>query len=116
MRDRLTPSEIDKALQELDGWSLSEDGNAITRQFRFADFGHHRQSRRGRAARCGFGRDIVEPVGQAVPDLVDRPPHHFLHFKAVRRKDAPCLGDDIVDTHPAIGNPFVLGQPVKLDV
>lgn len=38
MRDRLTPSEIDKALQELDGWSLSEDGNAITRQFRFADF------------------------------------------------------------------------------
>jgi 4a-hydroxytetrahydrobiopterin dehydratase len=38
MRDKLTPSEIDKALQELNGWSLSETGDAITRQFRFADF------------------------------------------------------------------------------
>ncbi|WP_137157116.1 4a-hydroxytetrahydrobiopterin dehydratase [Rhizobium sp. FKL33] len=37
-RDRLTRSEIDGALQELNGWTLAETGDAISRQFRFADF------------------------------------------------------------------------------
>ncbi|MDH6267611.1 4a-hydroxytetrahydrobiopterin dehydratase [Rhizobium sp. SG_E_25_P2] len=37
-RDRLTPSEIEQALQGLDGWTLSESGDAISRRFRFADF------------------------------------------------------------------------------
>ena len=34
----LTQSERDTLLQENPGWALREDGKAITRTFRFADF------------------------------------------------------------------------------
>jgi 4a-hydroxytetrahydrobiopterin dehydratase len=37
-RDRLTTSEIENALQELDGWTLADSGETISRRFRFADF------------------------------------------------------------------------------
>ncbi|MBB1249583.1 4a-hydroxytetrahydrobiopterin dehydratase [Rhizobium sp. G21] len=37
-RDRFIPSEIENALQELDGWTLAEGGDSISRRFRFADF------------------------------------------------------------------------------
>ena len=36
---RLTDAERDDALARLSGWSLREDGLAIERTFRFADFG-----------------------------------------------------------------------------
>lgn len=35
---RLTPAERDAALAALPGWALREDGLAISREFRFADF------------------------------------------------------------------------------
>ncbi|MBW8783060.1 MAG: 4a-hydroxytetrahydrobiopterin dehydratase [Novosphingobium sp.] len=35
---RLTDAERDAALAELSGWSLREDGLAIERELRFADF------------------------------------------------------------------------------
>lgn len=35
---KLSLSERDAALQELDGWSLAPSGDAITKSFRFADF------------------------------------------------------------------------------
>jgi 4a-hydroxytetrahydrobiopterin dehydratase len=35
---RLTDSERDAALAELSDWTLRDDGLAITRDFRFADF------------------------------------------------------------------------------
>lgn len=35
---RLEPEALDRALGESTGWSLAEDGTAITRDFRFADF------------------------------------------------------------------------------
>ncbi|NDY92932.1 4a-hydroxytetrahydrobiopterin dehydratase [Ideonella livida] len=34
----LTPSEIQTALATLPGWALAEDGRALCREFRFADF------------------------------------------------------------------------------
>jgi 4a-hydroxytetrahydrobiopterin dehydratase len=37
-RDRLSSTEIAKQLQELDGWSLSQDGLSIVRTFKFANF------------------------------------------------------------------------------
>ena len=36
---RLTDAERDAALARLSGWSLRDDGLAIERKFRFADFG-----------------------------------------------------------------------------
>jgi 4a-hydroxytetrahydrobiopterin dehydratase len=36
---RLTDAERASALAELTGWTLRDDGLAITRDFRFADFG-----------------------------------------------------------------------------
>ena len=35
---RLTDAEVSALLAELPGWSLREDGKAIVRTFRFADF------------------------------------------------------------------------------
>lgn len=37
-RERLSNSEIEALLQALDGWSLSEDGLAIRKSFKFASF------------------------------------------------------------------------------
>jgi 4a-hydroxytetrahydrobiopterin dehydratase len=37
-RERLDPSEIDRRLQALDGWSLSADGASIRKAFRFGGF------------------------------------------------------------------------------
>jgi 4a-hydroxytetrahydrobiopterin dehydratase len=36
--EALDGDELRVAVSELDGWSLEESGQAITRQFRFADF------------------------------------------------------------------------------
>lgn len=35
---KLSLSERDAALKELDGWSLAPSGDSITKSFRFADF------------------------------------------------------------------------------
>ena len=37
-RERLSTTEIAKRLQELDGWTLSEDTLSLTRTFKFANF------------------------------------------------------------------------------
>jgi 4a-hydroxytetrahydrobiopterin dehydratase len=37
-RTPLAPQQVREKLDALPGWTLSEDGRAITRQFRFADF------------------------------------------------------------------------------
>ncbi len=37
-RSKLDDAEIRKALADLPGWTLSADGEAIARSFRFADF------------------------------------------------------------------------------
>lgn len=37
-RQKLDKSEVEKALAELDGWSLTDDGSAIRRRFTFANF------------------------------------------------------------------------------
>jgi 4a-hydroxytetrahydrobiopterin dehydratase len=37
-RNRLNPSELDKALQELTGWSRTGDREAINKSFKFKDF------------------------------------------------------------------------------
>lgn len=37
-RERLSNSEIAALLQALDGWSLSEDGLAVKKSFKFASF------------------------------------------------------------------------------
>jgi 4a-hydroxytetrahydrobiopterin dehydratase len=38
MAEKLTDTEISKALSELTGWSRSEDRDAISRSFKFKDF------------------------------------------------------------------------------
>lgn len=37
-RNRLNPSELDKVLQELTGWSRTNDREAINKSFKFKDF------------------------------------------------------------------------------
>jgi len=38
MAKKLTPEEIDKALEKLDGWARVDGRDAITKTFTFADF------------------------------------------------------------------------------
>lgn len=38
MSEKLTETEITEGLAELEGWSLSDDGRAITKKFKFRDF------------------------------------------------------------------------------
>ena len=38
MRAKLDPEIVDAELAKLDGWTLAEDGNSISRKFRFKDF------------------------------------------------------------------------------
>ena len=63
----------------------------------------------------GFGH-IVELVGQAVPDLVDRPPDHLFHIQLERAEDALCLGNDVVGVHAAVGRALVFAQVVELHI
>lgn len=37
-RERLSPTEITRKLQERDGWAVAEDGLSIARSFKFANF------------------------------------------------------------------------------
>ena len=37
-RERLSDKEIEGKLRDLDGWTLAEDGLAISRTFKFANF------------------------------------------------------------------------------
>ncbi len=37
-RDRLDKAALDAALKELTGWSLTDDGTAIAKKFKFRDF------------------------------------------------------------------------------
>lgn len=38
MAEKLTEEEINKALKELEGWTLSNEGNAISKSFKFKNF------------------------------------------------------------------------------
>lgn len=38
MAEKLTPDAITKAIGELSGWRLADDGQAISRRFKFTDF------------------------------------------------------------------------------
>ena len=53
---------------------------------------------------------VVELVGQAVADLVDRPPDHLLHVEREGAEDALGLGDDVLGAHAAVGDALVLAQ------
>jgi len=37
-RSLLEPEDIERALDNLEGWALAEDGKSIRREFNFADF------------------------------------------------------------------------------
>lgn len=37
-RERLTTTEIEKRIQELDGWAVSDDALSITKTFKFGNF------------------------------------------------------------------------------
>src|SRR5947209_20613940 len=61
-------------------------------------------------------RYVVEPIAQALPDLVDRPPSDLLHVKAVGVENATGGGDKAprgdVEAHGAL----VLRELVELDI
>jgi hypothetical protein len=61
-------------------------------------------------------RQIVVALADAVADLVDRPPGHFLHLQRVGLEDALRRGDDLLDAKLAAGDALVLGQLVHLHV
>ena len=74
--------------------------------------GEHARSARGRR----ITGHVVELVGQAVPDLVDRPPHHVFDVEVMRLQNTFCLGDDILDPKPPIRHALVLVELVEFDV
>ena len=60
-----------------------------------------------RQTRFDFGlRHVVELVGQALADLVDRPPGDFLRLEAIGRKDPLGGGDEIVGGDVAALDPL----------
>ena len=61
-------------------------------------------------------RNIVEPVAQALPDLVDRPPGDLLHVKAVGVEDATGGGDKALRGDVEARDALVLGELVEFDI
>ena len=59
---------------------------------------------------------IIKPVGEAVTDVVDRPPDHFLHIEGVRADDAVGRGNHVVLGELAVGRLLVRAQFVELDI
>ena len=70
-----------------------------------------------RGAGAGLlGGDVVEPVGDAVSDLVDAPPAHVLHVHRVRRDDLVGLADDGLQRGLADGTVVVLIHLTQIHV
>ncbi len=65
------------------------------------------------AAACGH---VVEAVGQAVADFIDRPPDHLFHVEGEGGEDALRLVDDMRGVHATVGHALVLAQPVEFDI
>ncbi|MCM2440273.1 4a-hydroxytetrahydrobiopterin dehydratase [Agrobacterium vitis] len=75
--ERLAPEAVPGALRDLDGWSLSEQGDAITKEFSFDDF----------AQAFGFMTEcaiIAEKMG-----------HHPEWFNVYRRVDVKLTTHDV---------------------
>jgi hypothetical protein len=68
-------------------------------------------------ARCDFvSRHIIEPVGHALPDLVDRPPGDLLHVNRIGAEDALRSCHQMIDGDVPIGDPFAGVELVEFDV
>src|SRR5205085_4960486 len=61
-------------------------------------------------------RYVVEPVAQALPDLVDRPPSDLLHVKAVGVENATGGGDKALRGDVEAHGALVLRELVELDI
>ena len=47
-------------------------------------------------------RHVIEPVAEALADLIDRPPRHFFHVERIGPENAPRRSDQIVSRDVAI--------------
>lgn len=79
---RLTPAEIDAALAELPLWGLREDGLALVRSFRFADF----------VAAFGFMTRVAI--------LAEKADHHPEWFNVYNRVDVTLTTHDVDGLSP----------------
>ena len=61
-------------------------------------------------------RDVVEPVGEAVADLVDAVPRDVAARRACRVQDLVRLRDDLLDRGLAHGAVVVCGDLTEVDV
>ncbi|MGY3292139.1 hypothetical protein ACVWWP_005206 [Bradyrhizobium sp. LM3.6] len=70
-----------------------------------------------RQTRVDLGlRHVVELVGQALADLVDRPPRDLLHLKCMRLQYPLRLGDHVIGGDVAIGDALAGVELGELDI
>ena len=60
--------------------------------------------------------NVVEPVAQALPDLVDRPPGDLFHVQPVGVEDATGGGDKVLGSDVEARGALVLGELVEFDI
>ena len=61
-------------------------------------------------------RHVIELVGEALADLVDRPPGDLLHVKRMRIENPPRLRDQVVGGDIAVRHTLVRIEFVELDI
>ena len=71
---------------------------------------------RGGTVSAEFVRNVVEPVAQALPDLVNRPPGYLFHIQAVGVEDATGGRDKVLRSNVEARGALVLGELVEFDI
>ena len=59
---------------------------------------------------------VVEPVGQALPDFIDGPPDNVLHLKIIGAENLLRGADQVLFGDIAIAHPFAFAEGLHLDI
>ncbi len=63
-----------------------------------------------------FFPDVIEFIGNAMSNFIDRPPGNFLHVQRMRMKNPFRSRDQIISRNVAVRHPFVFAEFIKLDI
>ena len=59
---------------------------------------------------------VVEPVGQALPDFIDGPPDNVLHLKIIGAENLLRGADQVLFRDISIAHPFAFAEGLYLDI